>query len=107
MAALIAAKDQAYRERNDCVLMMAKMASALGWTCGLGVDEGEPDPEWQYVVYIETPQGQLSWHLPAREIDDFLFLPAYVKAWDGHTSEEKYARMRAYLPPRRDSQCPA
>ena len=37
-----------------------------GWTVGLGIDPDEPG--WP-VLYVDSPAGQLSWHLPAAEVN--------------------------------------
>lgn len=43
------------------------------------------DPEWP-IAFIELPTGQASWRVPQ-----------HVRAWDGHTTEEKYARIERFL----------
>lgn len=80
-------KDQAYKERNILVALLAqvfpsgiKKTAIEGW-----------NPEWHNCVYIELPDGsQCSWHYHDR--DSYLFenLPPYEKEWDGHTTENKY-----------------
>ncbi len=90
--------DAVYLERNRCVLLAARLALANGLAAGMGIDEKE-EPGWQHVIYIDLPTGQVSWHIP----DSFLaeiggMLPAYLKPWDGHTTEEKYWRMHEYQP---------
>jgi len=48
------------------------------------------------VVYVELPTGQVSWHVQESELS--LFSHAYRdigNPWDGHTTEEKYARLAA------------
>ena len=92
-------RDSVYRERNQCVAAMAKMAIMMGWFAYLGHHEDSDagwDPEWKTIVFIETPAGQCSWHIHDRELGLFAFLPrrpigAYK--WDGHTTEEKYRRL--------------
>jgi hypothetical protein len=50
--------------------------------------------DWHGCVYIETPGGQLSWHYHDSHSRLFEHLP-FVEhhRWDGHTTEEKYARI--------------
>lgn len=81
--------DAAYLERNRLVAMLASLyPSGLKKTAISGWDE-----EWHGCVYIDTPEGQMSWHYHER--DGWLFegLPQYKGEWDGHTTDEKYARL--------------
>lgn len=71
-----------YDVRNRSVLYAVGLAAACGYPCGIRLDPSEPD--WP-VVYIELPNGQVSWHLPQHE-----------REWDGHDTPEKYRRCREY-----------
>jgi hypothetical protein len=51
------------------------------------------EPEWLGCVYIDLPTGQASWHYHDSEAGLFVDLPEYDKEWDGHTTDEKYARV--------------
>jgi hypothetical protein len=77
-----------YRERAFLVAHLASIyPSFLGH-----VDPDEP--EWP-VVFVETPSGQMSWHISPSDVDLFSHVArddAYV--WDGHSTDEKYDRMR-------------
>lgn len=78
-----------YRERAFLVAHLASIYPS--YIC---YDDPE-EPEWP-VIYIETPEGQMSWHLSGDDLD--LFDHAWGKrpmSWDGHTTEEKYERLRA------------
>lgn len=88
---LRAQKDSAYLERNRLVAALAQCfpsgirATAIeGW-----------DPEWHGCVFIDLPSGQASWHYHTSHAFLFEGLPPYEKPWDGHSTEEKYARLRA------------
>ena len=71
-----------YAQRNELVLALAKTLPGSGW----GVDKQKEgwDDEWKTVVYLNTPGGQLSFHVGptvgnrAREE-----LPRYEGEWDG------------------------
>jgi hypothetical protein len=83
------AKDAAYRERNRLVAYLARLFPAgtkrtdiPGW-----------EPEWQGCVYIDTPEGQMSWHYHDSDAHLFAWLPPYGGEYDGHTTEEKYKRL--------------
>jgi len=85
----VAHKHQAYRERNRLVAFLAKCYPA-----GLAVTKIEGwDAEWHGCVYVDTPAGQMSWHVHDSELQQFNFLGAYTKPWDRHTTEEKYDRL--------------
>jgi hypothetical protein len=92
------AKNGAYKERNQCVAFMAKLARGMGWHVYLSRhDEADADwdRDWMTIVFIETPAGQLSWHLHDSEVlplfGDIPVFPHYK--WDGHSTDEKYRRM--------------
>jgi hypothetical protein len=92
----VAAKDNAYSERNLCVGVIARMAEKLGWPVWLGKHEGgEWDHDWRNILFIETPAGQISWHLHDREMHYFERFPACDTPWDGHSTTEKYERALA------------
>jgi hypothetical protein len=80
--AVIEANETNYDVRYVLVLEAVAMATQLGYQAGFRIDPAEPD--WP-VAYIELPTGQVSWHLPAHPV-----------VWDGHTTPEKYARIRQY-----------
>ncbi|MEQ8493881.1 MAG: hypothetical protein RLW42_06630, partial [Gammaproteobacteria bacterium] len=89
-----AAKDRAYEERSRCVALLASLAIARGWTAGVALTDIEGwHPAWHNCVYIELDQGQVSWHFHERELPLFDHLPPYEGRWDGHDTEEKYARV--------------
>lgn len=84
-----AAKDGAYRERNQLVALLASVFPA-------GIKRTEIEgwsPEWHGCVYIDLPNGQASWHYHDSEAHLFAHLPPYAGEYDGHTTEEKYARI--------------
>jgi len=84
-------KDLAYRERNKLVALLTKFFPSFL------VKEADNYLNFyniHWIVYLETPKGQLSWHIP--DLDLFLFegvrrMETYI--WDGHTTEEKYQRL--------------
>lgn len=79
----IEAHDTDYDERYPLVLQAMAWASCAGLATGIAIDPEEPD--WP-AVYIELPTGQVSWHMPA-----------HPTPYDGHSTPEKYARIRAYI----------
>lgn len=81
--------DEIYRERAQLVAnLAARYPSHIGYT-----DPAEMD--W-LVVVIESPEGQMSWHISAD--DEGLFnlvrrTEPMDRPWDGHTTPEKYERL--------------
>lgn len=88
-------KDEAYRERNKVVRLIASLfPSGIKKTDIPGWDE-----EWHWCVYIDLPTGQVSWHIHISEFDQFADLPPYQGEWDGHDTPTKYARVAALSTP--------
>jgi len=71
-----------YGVRYQLVYQALAKALEMGFEAGVRLDPAEP--EWP-VVFIELPNGQVSWHMPQ-----------HVKPWDGHTTEEKYRRVAEF-----------
>lgn len=90
------AKDSAYEERNRVVAYAARLSLALGFRVVVArtAIEGWSD-DWHGCVYIETPNGQASWHFHDSQADLFADLPRGDAVWDGHTTHEKYARLHS------------
>ncbi len=79
-----------YRERAHLVALLARLFPS--W---FGVDEKEP--EWP-VIYIMLGDTQVSWHIAHEDLDLFEGIPIDDdKKWDGHSTEEKYQRIREYM----------
>ena len=87
------AKDAAYRERDALVALLSKLFPA---TLGHHGDDPDWDDDWRNIVYIDFPTGQGSWHIHDRELPMFAHLSRGTAEWDGHTTEEKYARLAEY-----------
>ena len=85
--------DDLYEERNLCALAFARSMGRLGFTVGWLIDTNEPD--WP-VLMVDTPWGQVSWHMPAtmRELAPYADYPG---KWDGHSTPEKYDRLRRLI----------
>ena len=93
LAEMEARKDAAYLERNQVVAALAKAyPSGTARTAIEGWSE-----DWHQCVYIDLPTGQSSWHYHDSQAYLFADLPPYTGKWDGHTTEEKYARLAALL----------
>ncbi len=84
--------NDAYFDRNQAVMAMARMALQLGYRVGLKQDPEEPD--WP-VLMIDLPTGQVGYHLPKEEVVGNW--PEYEDEWDGHSLIEKRERIDAFL----------
>lgn len=97
-AALQAQKDAAYHERNQLVAALSKIFPASL--------ERHPaqevwDDDWRWIVFIDLPTGQASWHIHDTELALFAHLPRLAgRKWDGHTSAQKYDRLAEIIPVR-------
>ena len=90
----IQSKDRAYAERDMCVALVAHMVKSFFGKAGLARHEGADwEDDWRNIVFIDLPTGQVSWHFHDSEMHLFKELGAYEGKWDGHTTEEKYARV--------------
>lgn len=89
-ANLLSALNAAYRERAHLLgLLSAVYPSHIGRT-----DPSTPD--WA-VVTLQLPTGQAAWHISADDEDLFQHVehdPENAIEYDGHSTEEKYARIR-------------
>ena len=72
-----------YDARNAIIVAALGSATDLGYATGFRIDPAEP--EWP-VVFIELPEGQISYHLPQ-----------HVLPWDGHTIAEKNIRITQFI----------
>lgn len=89
LAHLAAERDAVYRERAHLVAHLAAVhPSHIGYT--------DPDvPTWP-VLTVETPTGQMCWHINPTDLDLFdhvTWVDPVAIGWDGHTTEEKYQRL--------------
>lgn len=84
-----------FRERAALVAFLTNIYPA-------SIAYNDPDePDWP-VVYVETPEGQLSWHIHEDDLDLFngvdIRRGADAPAWDGHSTDEKYQRLSRLNP---------
>lgn len=87
-------KDGAYDERNRLVAVLSKL-----WPSHLALHPESDttwERDWMTIVCIHSPVGQLTWHIH----DDHRLLFAHLTMgeghWDGHTTEQKYARLAGF-----------
>jgi len=89
--------DAVYTERNALAVAFATAMQALGYRAGYGLDQ-DADADWP-VLYVSTPAGQVSWHIPKAEAaHSRIALGVYGQPWDGHSTELKYQRLASLNP---------
>lgn len=92
----------AYRERNQLVAALSRIFPAH---LARHPDEDTAwDDDWRWIVCVhintgmekrfETVQSQATWHIHDSEINLFPHLDEAPNDWDGHSTEEKYNRLR-------------
>jgi len=90
----IQAKDGAYSERNKLVAALSKLLPA---SLERHPEEDKDwEDDWRWIVFIDAPTGQLSWHVHDSELPMLDHLERGTgRSWDGHTTDEKYERLEA------------
>lgn len=91
---LVKAKDQAYWERNQLVVLLSKIFPAH--LAKHPESDTNWENDWRTIVCIHFPSGQGSWHIHDSEVGFFSHLELKSNDWDGHTTEEKYKRILSY-----------
>ncbi|MDX3019891.1 hypothetical protein [Streptomyces acidiscabies] len=89
-------RDGAYRERACLVALLAAMTDGAVTAPATDIDE----PGWT-LLYLNLGGRQASWHISPRDHDLFAHVERVGSddprtQWDGHTTEEKYARIAAW-----------
>lgn len=88
----IVERRELYRER---AMLIAALARHYPGAVMSRNDNREPD--W-WVIYIETPAGQLSWYIHGDDFELFPWVPVVEPdevTWDGHSTEVKHERLRS------------
>lgn len=87
---LMAKLDATYRERAHLVAHLAGLYPSH-------IGESDPETPGWFVVTVESPTGQMAWHIAPRDMDLFRHVQPtsrICRGWDGHSTEEKYWRLR-------------
>jgi hypothetical protein len=90
IAELESAKNGAYAERNKLVAFLAAL-----FPSSMERHEGADwEDDWRWVVMIDLPAGQVSWHIHDSELPLFAHIKSQgARRWDGHTNEQKWERV--------------
>lgn len=88
-------KDGAYSERNQLVCALTKAFPYNCWMERHPDSDTEWEDDWRWIVFIDSSEGSMSWHIHDSELGWFDHLPRRDgNSWDGHSVEEKYRRLR-------------
>lgn len=94
-------RDKAYTERNRLLALLTTIFPSWGardpfpsW----GARDPKNSSPWDNVVFLKLPTGQVSWHVhDAQVLEDFSHVRIsgpHIEPWDGHTDDEKWARVK-------------
>ncbi len=84
-----------YRERAHLVAFLTTLYPSVG-------SYNDPEEPEYLVVYVETPVGQMSWHIHPDDTDLFEGLQVVPNhMWDGHCTDEKYQKLQNFTKLRR------
>ena len=78
--------DAVYEDRNLLACAVAQLAPISGWK------EDPENPEEWAIVWVETSEGQVSWHVPKTLAAD-LAPPERDSGYDGYDRDEKNRRL--------------
>lgn len=87
------ATNLAYSQRAIAAVALAHTVLYYGGNAGIGLDSRENQPNaWRVVLYVDTPAGQLSWHIAPDDQAMLEGLPTYSGKWDGtyHSSNQDF-----------------
>lgn len=88
-------KKFAYSERNRLVAALSKCFP--GRRMRHHDDDVDWEDDWRWVVCLDLPTGQVSWHIHDEELHWFDHLPIKPNNWDCHSTAVKLDRL-AELP---------
>lgn len=77
--------DKVYEERNRVIALLSRLFPSK-------IVLSPEEKDW-HIIYVDTAQGQLSWHFHDREKHLFEGIPTGEVKWDGHDTDEKYRRI--------------
>lgn len=86
-------KNGAYQERDMLVWALSKLFPAH--LARHSDEDKDWEDDWRWIVYVQLPTGQVSWHIHDSERDMFDHLKIEPNEWDGHNTERKYQRLQA------------
>jgi hypothetical protein len=92
------ATDTAYTQRAIAAIAFAHTVLALGGTAGVGQDDRQDQAEeWRVVLYVDTPAGQLSWHIAPADQPMLAGLPEYKGKWSGSSNSSNTEFYKSFI----------
>jgi hypothetical protein len=88
--------DAVYHDRNLLALLCARLAEQLQFDVFLSDDPEEEDGKW-YIIFIELPTGQVSYHVPGELVYGQNWPDGKSSEWDKHSTPDKHIRIVKYL----------
>lgn len=85
-------KNSAYYERNQLVSFLSRLYPSH--LARHPESDTKWEDAWRWIICIHSPKGQLTWHIHETEKKFFSHLKEKPGHWDGHTTPQKYARLR-------------
>jgi hypothetical protein len=90
IAAARAERNTSYSER---AFLVSVIASAFPSSLEQALD-CKDDPDFNWIVYVDTPAGQASWHIAETDLHYFRNIPRDEgRKWDGHNNTTKMLRL--------------
>ncbi len=80
-----------YTERAYLISFISRL-----YPCKLGpAVDCEDDTIFNWILYVDSPEGQLSWHIADWDLHlfDHVTRSMVPIKWDGHSVKEKYDRL--------------
>lgn len=85
--------DEVYWQRNRLIAMLARIFPSK-----LFMPPPEDGDDAWPCVFIQLPTGQISFHIPEKELVQFMGIPKTGEnPWDGHSDEEKWRRCLKWI----------
>ena len=83
-------RDAVYHERAQLVSFLSHLYPSY---LTRHPEHEEWELDWRQIVVVDSPAGQLSWHIHDSELPLFDHLEVRTNTWDGHTTTQKYERL--------------
>lgn len=86
-----------HAERDQIIALAIQLAAQAGLPAGLTRDTTCPIPEFEHVVAITLPAGQVSWNIPYTHLTTFRGLPHFYDAIECVSRVEQQQRLQEPL----------
>lgn len=101
-------KNGAYKERDMLLTLLTKLIPrSQVWLERHPETDTVWEDDWRWIVFVQLPTGQASWHIHDSELPWFEHVRRVVfddqsiqkNSWDGHTTPQKYERVMSVPTP--------